>query len=148
MITYICSSWSKIFFFHFWMNFAILSFVSYTWFFYFHCCGTTMAAEMEHFTSITMIVPRLYLQIIWWIFLPCLAQYLKIDRQHNYWIIEFWFVWSGKNLIWSQSGNSQMNSERYLAFHWSLKCLETSFFRRRTRVYVFHSRRSIIYTIC
>ena len=56
---------SKNLFFHFWEKFAILSFLSYTWFF----TATTMVLSWPrkkcNFTSVTVVVPRLYQQMIW-----------------------------------------------------------------------------------
>ena len=58
-------SGSKNYFFHFWMNLAILSFLSYTWFFTASAMVLPQPRKKCNFTSVTVVVPRLYLQMIW-----------------------------------------------------------------------------------
>ena len=55
----------KKFFFHFWRNLAILSFLSYTWLFTATTVVLPRPRKCCNFTSITVAVPRLYQQMIW-----------------------------------------------------------------------------------
>ena len=65
---FICNILRFLFFFrqfHFWMNFAILSFLSCTWFFNATTVVLSWSRKYCNFTFMTMVVPLLYQQMIW-----------------------------------------------------------------------------------